>query len=241
MSQKLLIGISGKIGAGKNYLANSLQKELNKRGYTTAELAFGNALKDELTEFIQFFHTPIKNNINDQQKTSLLKKVSVEMNIPLDQVEYLFNLLCETMVQTNPGELDGFVKSEATRLSLQFLGTEIRRNQDENYWTNKTDKMLPDVDVIVIADARFVNEADYVKDRGGYLFRLEVPYDIIIARASARDKIRYSKAAESHHSETGLDDYKKFDTIVHETFDKKMLVDDFLKKNNQPTFNVKKH
>lgn len=60
---------------------------------------------------------------------------------------------------------------------LQWWGTEFRRGQDENYWTNKARRAIIKSihDLAVITDCRFLNEAAMVRDMGGILVRVVRP------------------------------------------------------------------
>ena len=68
---------------------------------------------------------------------------------------------------------------EVFRVILQKWGTEYRRKQKESYWIDKVKTQVDflrnnvDVDVVVITDVRFLNEADYVKDEcGGFIIKV---------------------------------------------------------------------
>ena len=62
---------------------------------------------------------------------------------------------------------------------LQYYGTEIVREQNNNYWIDTLAQQVekyksfngPCANVIV-TDVRFLNEAKYIKDNGGLLFRI---------------------------------------------------------------------
>ena len=47
-----VVGVSGKIGSGKDYLTGKLIEELNSRGRSTAHTSFAKPLKEELGEII---------------------------------------------------------------------------------------------------------------------------------------------------------------------------------------------
>lgn len=85
------------------------------------------------------------------------------------------------------------------RRNLQVLGTECgRKIVSDTIWV---DALLDDLDdgKYVIADVRFPNEADGIRDRGGKIYRV----------------IRGGVGAFNNHpSETALDNYE-FDGFVH--------------------------
>jgi hypothetical protein len=82
---------------------------------------------------------------------------------------------------------------------MQRMGTEVGREMfGENFWVDAAMKRAKDGDKIVFADVRFPNEADAIKKLGGKVVRV------------LRDGIL---AANSHISETALDDYT-FDVLI---------------------------
>tara|TARA_R100000808_G_scaffold1960_3_gene8336 strand:- start:8676 stop:9230 length:555 start_codon:yes stop_codon:yes gene_type:complete len=58
---------------------------------------------------------------------------------------------------------------ESFRNLLQAWGTDYRRVNDEHYWIKKikpqVDILMSSADVVVFTDIRFLNEADYIKDK----------------------------------------------------------------------------
>jgi hypothetical protein len=73
------------------------------------------------------------------------------------------------------GLMPDWVETESgkSRLLLQWWGTDYRRAQSPRYWINK---LFPRIDrdkveAALIADIRFLNEAEEVKVRGGILIK----------------------------------------------------------------------
>lgn len=105
---------------------------------------------------------------------------------------------------------------EANRLSfsstLQYYGTEYRRkNFGENYWVDKMFASIPaNLDVALISDTRFPNEADEIKQRGGYT--------VNVTRLREDGSQYYSSDRPvDHPSETALDNYNwDFRLMNHE-------------------------
>lgn len=81
------------------------------------------------------------------------------------------------------------------RAVLQYLGTEIGRQLDENIWVKSLQKRLEAFPAgsVVITDVRFPNEADVVKALGGEIWR--------IIRPALGDR------TDLHASEIGMDNY----------------------------------
>jgi hypothetical protein len=96
--------------------------------------------------------------------------------------------------------------------TLQLVGTDLfRDNYDADIWVKsffneELKEKLNEGKIIVIPDVRFINEADYIIEEGGYLIRLEGD-PMGVRENSLRDL--------NHVSETNLDDYAKFDKIIY--------------------------
>lgn len=88
---------------------------------------------------------------------------------------------------------------------MQHMGTEAFRAIDNLFWIKK---MFSFVDRhklknIIITDARFEDEIEFAKERGGIHIRLETDRDVLVH-------------GSNHSSETSLDDYSA-DYIVQNT------------------------
>ena len=92
------------------------------------------------------------------------------------------------------------------RTLLQWWGTEYRRKQDPLYWVKRLDKKLLEhnPDVALITDIRFLNEVEFIRQRGGVV--------IECVRVGAPDF-----EVEEHQSERELDGFKWDYTITAET------------------------
>jgi len=86
------------------------------------------------------------------------------------------------------------------RRLIQLMGTEVGRGiAGENVWVDATFRDLPVDKNIVITDVRFPNEAQAIKDRGGYIVHIVRP--------------GVDNRAGMHASETSMHDWK-FDFTV---------------------------
>lgn len=85
---------------------------------------------------------------------------------------------------------------------LQWWGTEFRRNNfGENYWVDKLFASIPaNIDIALISDTRFLNEADGIKQRGGYCVNVQ---------RLREDGTQYfsTDRPSDHPSEVNLDGY----------------------------------
>lgn len=93
-------------------------------------------------------------------------------------------------------------KDEYGRHLLQYVGTDVIRQEDPNYWVDFLSDILhffPDEwDVVIIPDARFPNEIERMRDNGHQLTHIRV----------VRDKFNSPLTDEQQHhaSEVALDD-----------------------------------
>jgi len=77
------------------------------------------------------------------------------------------------------------------------------RTIDNEFWVKNLFKVIEDKEYtnVIITDVRYINEADYIIDNGGYVIRVE---------RENKDTVHN----ETHPSEVELDDYKQFDFTV---------------------------
>lgn len=123
--------------------------------------------------------------------------------LPLKQTCKTLFLLSED--QMNDPELKEHIDTrwnKTPRELLQFLGTDIMRNQfDKNFWikyfnswyeNNKTRR-------IVVSDCRFQNEVDAILDKGGVVVKV----------------VRKSDDKDSHESEQLIDQITGIHYVIH--------------------------
>jgi hypothetical protein len=146
-----IIGIAGRIGSGKDIIADYLVKH---HGFEI--LRFSGLLKDEVIArlprtLLQIAHA---NGIFCKQTET--------------PAEFLHRLVYE-------------IKPPGVRELLQEYGTEVRRQDDPAYWVKewlrKVEKltMLDPKMPLVCPDTRFPNEARAIKNTGGLVIRVNRP------------------------------------------------------------------
>lgn len=95
---------------------------------------------------------------------------------------------------------------------LQALGTEVGRRNDSDRWVRTLYYQIKDEcpRIAVIPDCRFPNEADFVKQLGGFMIKV-VRLDKNGERFVAPDR------SHDHPSEVALDDYTDWDSVIVST------------------------
>lgn len=184
-----IIGVSGKIGVGKDEVCKIIQKVTGKE---SPSLPNNIALK--LKEDFDIFDSEwrIKKFASTLKKiVSLLTGCS---EYDLEDQDFKNRELPEEWRVYN--EL-GYPSIYTYRSALQIIGTNLFRDQfHENTWVNALLSNIQDHEKVLISDCRFENEAKAIKNKGGIVVRVERPS---IASTS------------THPSETALDNYTEFD------------------------------
>ena len=149
--KKRIIGVSGKIGSGKDTFAELLAEQLVGK-------VERHALADKLrliTEIVSGVRMTTTHEVNKPFCNEIRNYTQDQKNIFIKQ----FN---KTI-----GEI------------LQLVGTDLfRDNYDTDIWVKsffneELYEKLNNGKIIIIPDVRFTNEADYIIQEGGYLIRLE--------------------------------------------------------------------
>lgn len=201
------VAFSGKIASGKDTVAlgfaESLLLNQNKDFLTHA--FFAAHLKEEMTETINI----IKDSTTVKQASETLAEV---MAMPLSQALHVTELLFE---EVKSGKVTtGYDKTHDSRLAIQFLGTDIRRAQNDLYWVKPFVKNvlneLASGNNVIITDTRFVNEAEAILDMKIPLIRLDVSPEEQSRRVKIRDGVVLSEEIRTHVSDTALDDFQRF-------------------------------
>ena len=109
-----------------------------------------------------------------------------------------------------------------SRKKLQEYATENGRDKfNQDMWIRGLDMQIetfcrrsPKETLVIICDVRFINEAEYIKNKNGILFRIIAKQrtELRYWNEATGDQIKYNKICD-HQSETDLDKYK-FDYII---------------------------
>lgn len=212
-----LIGISGKIASGKDYLAQKLQESLKTQGLESDSTAFAKSIKNELDIIIQA--------IRAARSTGWAKVMTgLYLNEHSDDSKQIVDYLYDEV--RADGSITAYSRTGSVRSALQLLGV-TRRIQSDCYWTNK---FISDVlksyehnTFVLVTDVRMPDEAQTIKDAGGYLIRLEPSDEVLEERRLNRDGITYTLEQLFHPTETALDRYEGFDQVITELPDHSRL------------------
>ena len=225
----LVLGVSGKLGAGKDTVAPLV---LDSLGYTNSvHEFFAKHLKVEVTEAIQ--------KVKDSSTLgSAIDRIELEQNVERDKAELIVDNL---WTDVKSGLVaDAYIRTSSTRFALQFWGSDIRREQDPNYWVKKairsTVTNAAEGKSVLVTDARFENEIDALMALGAFASRLHVSADVQRERIFNRDGIYPSSEALNHISEISLDRYERnsffdvvVDTDIHNKFEVAGIIVDAIK------------
>jgi hypothetical protein len=101
---------------------------------------------------------------------------------------------------------------------LQWLGTDLRRSQDPDYWVKKSMDCILNYEewpapFWVNTDTRFVNEVEIPRQHGFICIRLEVSPETQRERAAKLNSV-LTEEKRLHASETKLDGYTQFDAVI---------------------------
>ena len=197
-----LIGISGKIGSGKDTTAELIQL------VTTYGL-------NHLTEVRKV--TPRLMDIPDF-KTYTLQNANWQIEKYAENLKLIASML--TGIPRKNFEDQEFKKTHlgpewnniTVREFLQTLGTRaLRDNLNENVWVNSLFGNFNESSQWLVTDTRFPNEANAIKERGGIVVRVD-----------------RGLSTGDHPSETALDDYE-FDYIISNTGTIEELIEEVVK------------
>jgi dephospho-CoA kinase len=200
MKNKLkLIGISGKIGSGKDTIYNIIKETYTlPNGKVWQNMKFAGKLKAVASLLTGI---PIEKFEDQEFKKTILGSEWGKPNKqnPLSAIEPFKDITVIEMM--------------SVRDLLQKLGTEAMRNGlHENVWVNALFSDYTKDQYWIITDVRFPNEFKAIKEKGGIVIRVNRP---------SHSK-HIVKVINDHPSETALDGYD-FDYVIENDGDLKKL------------------
>lgn len=188
----MLIGISGKKQVGKNTAGTIL--------------ALINCFKQVESSGIphETIYEYIEKNFDDEY---ILSESQFNLKSFAEKLKKMAGILCNnSYTQYEDAQFKNTVDpltNMSNRQILQYIGEAMRNLFGEDIWIkalfqNYFGDTINGHQYWIITDVRYRNEADYIKDKGGILIRIN----------------RNTRYNDDHKSETDLDDYDKFDYIV---------------------------
>jgi hypothetical protein len=179
-----IIGLTGKARAGKDTAAGFILEWCEERGLNAERLAFADPLKVSAARALGFNGTTADcvAFCND------LKRPGIELHLHGPNGSDL-----------GPSRINQ--KLITGREFLQLYGTEAHRDVfGQDFWVEVTERKLAeragtDLDVVVLTDCRFPNEATMVNKHDGEVWEIDRP-----------DNTTLTDGLEAHSSEVGLPD-----------------------------------
>lgn len=165
-----VIGISGAKRSGKNTFASMLSEELNNQGIVTQDDSWAMLLKQSAYESLGFAPN-IEQKLYNEWADAFKQGHSLQITNSLGEV----------------------IHSITGREFLQKFGTEGHRNIfGSDFWVKELWAKYEnsDLDVLIITDCRYDNEAESIRERGGTMVKINNP--------------RADKVNDAHPSEQGI-------------------------------------
>lgn len=195
------IGISGKPGANKMIYAFRIIRELRLRGHQAEMSSLALSLYAEA------------NAIADDVAAGLPEsQIIAEHDLGILGPDLISFLDPELIGEKHP-QWGHSRRNESFRRALSLLGTNIRREQDQDYFLKRMVSSLePAIDFAVITDLRFPNEAEYIRRHGGMNIRVNVNDE-----ENTSGGYKYNEGRNTAE-ETALDTYYRFNHEFYASF-----------------------
>lgn len=203
-----IYGFSGKLGVGKNYVAEKIfGKKLYEKGYNVHILAFGDLVKYELGSRFK----KIENNLI-YEMTKVYEELFINKSAETrNKLQFYGTNFCRN--GENWKIKDNFTMYNEPDIWIKGLLLQINTILERSYDNSK--------DIFIITDVRFKNEAEFIKKLGGKIIKIDAPirnYNKLLSEAmktfkSEKDINDYIERIKNHSSETDLDTYT-FDYVI---------------------------
>lgn len=189
----MIIGISGKIGSGKNEVADMISylHFINPDG-TYEQFKQQQWLRDKYIEHKAYDQAELKLPGIHSFACNLKKCVAACTGIDYHDLEK------RSQKSTQISWLD-----ISFRQLLQSLGEAVRGQIKENFWALSMLATYENSDFWIVSDVRYKNEAEELLKRNAILIRVN----------------RKGIETDSHISEVDLDDFDKFDFVLNNDSD----------------------
>lgn len=188
----LILGLTGRAGAGKDTVADILCEV-----HQFYRFAFAGPLRDEIIDAFRIDPSLFRYPYKEQKVQALAIDNSADRDF----------------VVTMRKRGKSITAARSPREIMQWWGTEYRRGQQPQYWTRKAEDTLHDAlkrgfDRIVITDVRLANEAEFVRYHGGKIWR--------VRRATAEQiaPTHQSEALDSIEADLEIDNNRSMTSLV---------------------------
>lgn len=188
---RLILGLTGRAGAGKDTVADVLCE-----AHQFYRFAFADPLRAEVVDAFKIdpglFLPP--------HKEQRIDALAIDRSADRDFVIAMSKRGKSMTAPRSPREI------------MQWWGTEYRREQQPHYWTRKAGDALHDAmrrgfRRIVITDVRFENEAAFVRYHGGKMWRVKratSEHAKLTHKSEMTDSIDVDKEIDNNRSMTAL-------------------------------------
>lgn len=206
VERPLLLGFSGWPAAGKDTIPVLLYEEL---GVTPEHVYFAVPLKDEGDEILA--HCRAAGSLD-----GAVSSIADAMSVTAAQAHLVTEVI---YAAAQDPAIHARTRTDEVRRMLHIWGTDIRRDQDSEYWVRRA--LAPAVEVIAagkacyLSDVRFANEVEWAQALGFYVVRLDVSEATVRSRLAARDGLEYTdeqfERLMTHPAEASLNSFPTFD------------------------------
>ena len=212
------IAVSGKLASGKDTVAQRVMEELSAA--PSDQLSWATPLKDELDSILDIL------SLSTEPGEAALSVC--ETGVPLQHAQ----VLAERLFADAKNGARARGRTPQMRWALQYLGTDVRRSMDPEYWVSRAaalavDNLNAGLSVFY-TDCRFPNEVDAAQYVGLFTIRLNVSPEVQAARLESRDGLQVDASALTHPSEVALDDFDHFDLVVNNNGSIEKVVDEIV-------------
>lgn len=224
---------SGKMASGKDSVASATMKALGREN--ADHLSYAAALKDELNAIMGTIRNSkarrdarhlqgavrplVRRKLTRLHFAALVAQVCEMHDLKPFQAQVIIRAVLPEL--SRDPSLNAYSRTPGIRRALQYLGTDVRRAVDTDYWAKKALRVAVEALAagrdVYCTDARFPNEVSLAALVGARTVRLDIPAELQEQRLFARDGIKPSEEALNHESETALDDYDSFDLRMDNT------------------------
>lgn len=207
-----LVSFSGWLLSGKDTVALASYRAM---GVPHRHLSFATGIKDELDEVIGVLRVAPDGRHAAGEVAAMLGCH------PADAGELVRLVLEGSDLDARREQLqvlDAYQRTPGVRRGLQYLGTEIRRGQDPEYWVRRAQRdavtALAHGEAFVFTDVRFPGEVSGLQELGAKVVRLSISRDTQLERLRLRDGLDADPAALYHDTETALEGFDGFDVVL---------------------------